>query len=138
MSEVGTPMWARWNQDAAARPWTVCIEEEVMLVSPDTWLPASRGEEVLAPPPDAAAGHARAETHGSALELPTEPHDTIGGAVSQLAELRGALSDTLDELDLRAAVAGTHPTARWEHMQVSPGARYQFVHQSMRELARRE
>ncbi len=36
------------------------------------------------------------------------------------------------------AVAGTHPTARWEHMQVSPGARYQFVHQSMRELARRE
>src|SRR3954452_16255807 len=138
MSQVGMPMWAHWNQEAAARPWTVGIEEEVMLVSPDTWLPESRCEDVLAALPDAVAGHARGETHGSALELATEPHDTIGGAVSQLAELRGALSDTLDELDLRAAVAGTHPTARWEHMQVSPGARYQFVHQSMRELARRK
>ena len=138
MSEVGTPMWARWNQDAAARPWTVGIEDEVMLVSPDTWLPESRCEDVLAALPDAVARHARAETHGSALELASEPHDTVGSAVAQLAELRGVLADTLEGLDLRAAVAGTHPTARWEHMQVSPGARYQFVHQSMRELARRE
>ena len=44
----------------------------------------------------------------------------------------------MNQLGIHGAVSGTHPTARWEHIEVSPGARYQFVHQSMRELARRE
>ena len=39
---------------------------------------------------------------------------------------------------MRAAVAGTHPFTRWEDVEVSPGARYQFLYSSMRELARRE
>jgi glutamate---cysteine ligase / carboxylate-amine ligase len=132
------PAWARWSQAAAAAPWTVGVEEEVMLVSPDTWLPASRCEDVLATFPDDYAGSARAETHGSALELATGPHATVGAAVAELAELRGALAATLDDLGLAAAVSGTHPTARWEDIDVSPGARYQYVHASMRELARRE
>jgi carboxylate-amine ligase len=138
MTEVGMPAWAKWNTDVAASPWTVGIEEEVMLVSPETWLPVSRCEDVLAALPDPIAGSARAETHGSALELATQPHTTVGAAIAELDELREQLTETLDELDLRAAVSGTHPTARWEHVDVSPGARYQFVHASMRELARRE
>jgi carboxylate-amine ligase len=138
MTEVGLPSWAQWNADAATAPWTVGVEEEVMLLTPGSWLPASRCEDVLAALPGPIAGCARAETHGSALELATAPHATVGAAVRQLAELRDALIDTLYELGLRAAVAGTHPTARWENVRVSPGARYQFVHHSMRELARRE
>jgi glutamate---cysteine ligase / carboxylate-amine ligase len=132
------PAWAEWNERAADAPWTVGIEEEVMLVSPQSWLPVSRCEDVLAALPSAIADCARAETHGSALELATAPHDTIAAGIAQLTALRAALVHTVDELGVRAAVAGTHPTARWEHIEVSPGARYQFVHASMRELARRE
>jgi carboxylate-amine ligase len=138
MTEVGLPAWAQWNVEVAAAPWTVGVEEEVMLVTPDDWLPASRCEDVLAALPDPVARCARAETHGSALELATHPHATVDAAMAELAGLREQLTETLDELELRAAVAGTHPTARWEHVEVSPGARYQFVHASMRELARRE
>jgi carboxylate-amine ligase len=130
--------WAEWNEEAAGAPWTVGIEEEVMLLSPATWLPVSRCEDVLACLPQEVADCARAETHGSALELATSPHPTVGSAVAELASLRTALVGTLEQLDVRAAVAGTHPGARWEHIEVSPGARYQFVHASMRELARRE
>jgi carboxylate-amine ligase len=101
-------------------------------------LPASRCEDVLAALPDPIVACARAETHGSALELATHPHATVAGAIAELAELRRRLTETLDELDLRAAGSGTHPSARWEHVEVSPGARYQYVHASMRELARRE
>jgi carboxylate-amine ligase len=128
--------WAEWNEGTA--PWTVGVEEEVMLVSPETWLPVSRCEDVLAALPDDLAPSARAETHGSALELATAPHATVGAAAAELAGLRRGLADTVEQLGLRAAVAGTHPTARWEDVEVSPGARYQFVHASMRELARRE
>jgi glutamate---cysteine ligase / carboxylate-amine ligase len=138
MTTGGLPSWAHWNAEIAAAPWTVGVEEEVMLVAPDDWLPVSRCEDVLAALPDPVSRCARAETHGSALELATHPHGTVRGAMNELAALREQLDETLDDLDLRAAVAGTHPTARWEHVEVSPGARYQYVHASMRELARRE
>jgi carboxylate-amine ligase len=138
MAGVEGIAWAAWSRDGAVAPWTVGIEEEVMLVSPQTWLPVSRCEDVLAALPEDLAPSARAETHGSAIELATEPHETVAAAAAQLAALRAGLARTLSELGLRAAVAGTHPTARWEDIEVSPGARYQFVHASMRELARRE
>ena len=35
-------------------------------------------------------------------------------------------------------MAGTHPFAQWSDVEVSPGARYQSIYDSMRELARRE
>src|SRR4051794_5961879 len=138
MTASGVPAWSLWNTNAAAAPWTVGVEEEVILVSPETWLPVSRCEDVLAALPEDVAPSARAETHGSALELATVPHATVASAAAELGELRRGLAATLEELGLRAAVAGTHPTARWEDIEVSPGARYQFVHASMRELARRE
>jgi carboxylate-amine ligase len=132
------PAWAAWNQDRAVTAWTTGIEEEVMLVSPRTWMPASRCEDVLGALPPGVAECARAETHGSALELATAPSRTVGEAAAQLAGLRASLAATIHGLGLRAAGSGTHPTARWEDVEVSPGARYQFVHASMRELARRE
>jgi carboxylate-amine ligase len=46
--------------------------------------------------------------------------------------------ETLRPLGIAAAAAGTHPLARWEQTEVSPGARYQYLHDSLRELARRE
>jgi glutamate---cysteine ligase / carboxylate-amine ligase len=62
----------------------------------------------------------------------------VAAGAEQLAALRTTLVATVDRLGLRAAGSGTHPLARWEDVEVSPGARYQFVHASMRELARRE
>jgi carboxylate-amine ligase len=131
-----TPAWALWNRSGEA--WTVGIEEEVMLLDPVTWQPASRSEEVLAALDPDVAAHTSAETHGSAVELATSPHTSVAGAVGQLAELRERLSAELDRLGLAGAGAGTHPLATWEETEVSPGARYQFLYSSLRELARRE
>ena len=136
--EADIPAWALWSDAGARTPWTVGVEEELMLVDPATGALASRSEEVLAALPDSIAGHARAETHGSALELATDPHRTVGDAVRQLGALRAGLREALEPLGLAAAVAGTHPLARAEDTEVSPGARYQYLHDSLRELARRE
>jgi len=132
------PGWAEWNPESAAAPWTVGVEEEVMLVDPRDWTLASRIDEVLAALPEQVAERAAAETHGSTLELATRPHRTIAGAVDELAALRAGLAAGLAPLDLRAAVCGTHPFAQWSEVEVSPGARYQTIYDSMRELARRE
>jgi carboxylate-amine ligase len=132
------PEWAVWSPAGAEAPWTIGIEEEVMLLDPVTWMPSSRSDGVLAAVDEELASHIAAETHGSAVELATSPHATVASAAAQLAGLRDALARGLERLGLVAAVSGTHPLARWEHTEVSPGARYQFLYASLRELARRE
>lgn len=130
------PVWARWTVNEA--PWTVGVEEEVMLLEPDGWRLAPRVAEILAVLPEAFAGRASAETHGSALELSTRPHRTVGEAVHELASLRAGFAAVLAPRGLSAAVAGTHPFAQWQNVEVSPSPRYQSIYRSMRELARRE
>ena len=109
-----------------------------MLLEPRHWGLDSRSDEVLAALPAEMQGRTAAETHGSALELATRPHADAGGAAAELCALRGSLAAVLEPLGIRAAVAGTHPFTLWEDVEVSPGARYQFLYSSLRELARRE
>ena len=131
------PAWAKWPTNPEFGAWTVGVEEEVMLLETDG-SPAWRSEDVLAIMPEHLAEHARGETHGLALELATNPHATVGEAASELRFMRAGLAATVRSLGLRVAVAGTHPLVKAEEVEVSPGARYQFLHQSLRELARRE
>jgi carboxylate-amine ligase len=130
--------WARWNTVGAERPWTVGLEEEVMLLEPREWTLANRIDDVLAALPATLAGRASAETHACAVELATHPRRDVRAAVAELGDLRRQLGRALDGLGLRAAVAGTHPSALWIGVASTSGPRYRRVHASMRELARRE
>ena len=132
------PAWSEWNADGAGTPWSVGLEEEVMLLDPHDWSLASRSDDVLEALPPQLAERAATETHGSALELATCPHPTVARAVRELASLRAGLAGALAPLGLRAAVCGTHPFAQWSEVEVSEGARYRSIYDSMRELARRE
>ena len=130
-----TPNWARWRPST---PFTVGIEEEVMMLRPDDWSLAQEIDAVLPEVPSDIEAHMTAETHKAAIELATDPHQTVGAAIEQLASLRSGLEDVLEGQGLRAAAAGTHPSTVWHETVVSSGSRYQFVYGSMRELARRE
>ncbi len=132
------PAWAAWAEPHELGPYTVGIEEEVMLLDQLTWALAHRIDSVLPRLPHGSTSSFTAETHGSALEIQTGVHSQIGEAIEELAALRGELDATLRPLSMRAASAGTHPFAVWQEIVVSAGERYQFVYGSMRELARRE
>jgi glutamate---cysteine ligase / carboxylate-amine ligase len=129
------PEWAQWN---ASEPYSIGIEEEVMLLEPGDWSLAHRAEDILARLPATLVSHATEETHQAVIELATSPHRTIEDAAREAVGLRAALARALEQHGLRAAGAGTHPLAVWTETQVSPGARYQVVYESTRELARRE
>jgi glutamate---cysteine ligase / carboxylate-amine ligase len=134
-----SPAWARWSGGAAVSPWTVGIEEEVMLLDPETWSVANRIEDVLDALPPAVGRQASAETHACVIELRTNPHSTVREAAAELAHLRASLDDAVQEtLGLRAAVAGTHPLVTSEEVAVSSGGRYRQVNASMRALTHRE
>jgi carboxylate-amine ligase len=132
------PAWAEWAQPHELGPYTLGVEEEVMLLDQQSWALASRIDSVLPRLPHGSEGSYTAETHGSAVEIQTGVHARVGDAIEELGSLRRELDQTLRPLSMRAASAGTHPFAVWQEIVVSAGERYQFVYGSMRELARRE
>jgi carboxylate-amine ligase len=132
------PKWAHWNADPLRPAWTVGIEEEVMLLDPETWRLAHRIEQVLPELSPDLSGHVGAETHACTLELATGIHQTVGAACAELLAMRTALAEQLAALGLRAGVAGTHPAPGDERTRVSAGARYRVLERGLRDLARRE
>jgi carboxylate-amine ligase len=109
-----------------------------MLLDPAGWALASHADAVIARLTGELAGHASLETHGSALELRTDPHATVADGLAQLEDLRSELARELAAIELRAAAAGLHPFTLWQDTRISDGERYRFLYGSMRELARRE
>jgi carboxylate-amine ligase len=132
------PHWATWNADPARPELSVGVEEEVMLLHPESWSLAQAIDDVLPALSPGLASHVTPETHGSALELATGSHDSVRELCLELADLRACLAAELAGLGLRAAASGTHPFTEWRETRVSEGARYQLLYGSLRELARRE
>jgi glutamate---cysteine ligase / carboxylate-amine ligase len=136
MRAAAIPSWAQW---ATSDAYSVGLEEEVMLLSPEEdWCLAQRLDEVH---PQLSAGltdQVSGETQDAVLELTTRPHASVLSTADEAAELRRRLRAELEPLGLRAASAGTHPCAVWSDTQIASGARHQDVYAAMRELARRE
>ena len=75
---VAQAEWAEWSCDS--RPYSVGVEEEVMLLDPEKrWAPAQRIDDVLERLPASLAGYVSAETHQAAIELRTDPHESVAG-----------------------------------------------------------
>jgi carboxylate-amine ligase len=119
-------------------PYTVGIEEEVMLLERSGWTLCERADEVLSATADDLAGRRAAETHEAALELKTAPRATVRDAVAELRELRSRLADDVAQLGIATAAAGMHPMRSSELTRVSPSSRYQIIERTMRGLAHRE
>ena len=133
------PDWAQWNPAVAEAPWTVGIEEEVMLLEPVSGAPAWRSEDVLVRlGPELVGQRARRDARLRARARHRSASRTSPSAIAELGALRSRLSRAVRGSGLGVAVAGTHPLVRSEDSQVSTGARYRELHASLRGLARRE
>jgi carboxylate-amine ligase len=101
---------------------TVGIEEELMLLDPETLDLSPRASAVLG----AVAGDRRfkGELPAAQLELITDPCETVGEAARQVLAAREALAEAA--APLRPAGAGAHPFAAPEG-QLSDDPRYEFT-----------
>lgn len=106
----------------AATPYTVGLEEEVMICDPDSLDLLPRGPELLKRLP--LGGGFKLEMPASQLELVTPPCRDVPAAIDELRAGRQTLLDDVEGLALPAA-AGVHPFSaaegplnagpRWEH-----------------------
>jgi carboxylate-amine ligase len=118
----------------APAPLTVGLEEEVLLLDPDTFALAPVALEVVR-----RAGsdpRIKLELPAAQVELLTRPHARVEGALDELAGGRQALLDACRDL-ARPAAGAVHPNAPAE-VQLNAGERYSAIEDTYGLVARRQ
>lgn len=119
-------------------PFTVGIEEELMILDPEGWDLSQSIETILAGLPAELEGQVKAELFQSVLEIATKPCPDLGTAAAELARLRTAAEAIADDHGLRIAAAGTHPFALWEQQKIVDRDRYHLLVDQLRYVVLQE
>jgi carboxylate-amine ligase len=122
----------------AGDPFTIGIEEELMLVDPETLELAQGIELVLADSDEDGVGQIKPELMQSVLEIATEPCPNLEAAAGQLRALRRRVANCAERNGMIVAAAGTHPTARWEDQLIVERPRYRELASELGWIARQE
>ena len=119
-------------------PFTIGIEEELMLVDPASLQLAQGIEAVLADAEGGGVGQIKPELMQSVLEVATEPCANLGEASGQLRLLRDRVKGCAERNGMLVAASGTHPTALWEDQQIVDRPRYRELAAELGWIARQE
>src|SRR5215218_10607039 len=119
-------------------PFTIGIEEELMLLNADDLSLAQAIEVILAAVPPELEGQVKPELMQSVLEIATRPCQTVGEVGEELRALRRMLTGIAEERGLRVAASGTHPFALWEDQQIVDRPRYLELIEELGFIARQE
>lgn len=119
-------------------PFTIGIEEELMILDGDSLELAQRVEDLLAAVPADYEGQVKPELMASVLEIATTPCAGVDEAGAQLAELRAMVAGLARDRGLAIGAGGTHPWARWEDQEIVDRPRYRELVEDLGYLARRE
>jgi len=116
-------------------PYSIGIEEELMIVDGESFDLVNAIEELLAAASD---DELKPELMESVLEIATKPCRDVSEAGAQLRELRHRARDIAGERRLRIGSAGTHPFAMWEKQRIVQRPRYRDLINALRFVARQE
>jgi carboxylate-amine ligase len=119
-------------------PFTIGIEEELMILDPDGLGLAQEIEAILAAVPSELEGQVKPELMQSVLEIATTPCVDVAAAGEELRRLRRTVREIAAERGLLLAAAGTHPFALWEDQEIVDRPRYLELAEELGFIARQE
>jgi carboxylate-amine ligase len=119
-------------------PFTLGVEEELMIVDARTMDLVSAIEQLMVAVPSETEGDVKPELLQSVLEISTDVCRNAGEAAGQLEELRRRVRETAEKQGLTVASAATHPFAKWEEQHVVDRERYQELVDALRFVVRQE
>jgi carboxylate-amine ligase len=123
----------------ATPPFTLGVEEEYMLLDPESFDLVQHVDMVLtAVRDDGFVERIGPELMQSAVEISTPVCRTAGDIDRELRRLRGYVSDIAREKDLRVGSAGTHPFSLFEQQRITARDRYRNLVDQLQYVARRE
>ena len=139
LARVGEDTLQNVEHSFSGRPFTIGIEEELMIVDSET-LDLSNSIEALleALQQTGAEGDVKPELMESVCEIATSPCDGVAEAGAQLRGLRRTVQATAAELSLAVGSAGTHPCALWEDQRIVSRPRYRELVAGLQFVARQE
>jgi glutamate---cysteine ligase / carboxylate-amine ligase len=120
-------------------PYTLGVEEEYMLLDPESFDLVQHIDTVLA----SIAGHeledqVKPELMQSVLEIATPVCRTAGDVDSELRKLREYVTSVARGQKLRVGSAGTHPFSHFERQRITARDRYRALVDQLQYVARRE
>jgi carboxylate-amine ligase len=120
-------------------PYTLGVEEEYMLLDPETWDLVQHIDSVLAAAADGEhQDRIHAELMQSVLEVTTPVCRTAGDVMKSLAQLRGYVAEIARAEGCRFGSAGTHPFSLFERQRITARDRYRQLVDQLQYVARRE
>src|SRR4051795_8802691 len=119
-------------------PYTIGVEEELMIVDQETLDLSNSIESLLSGIPQDLEGEVKPELLESVCEIATTPCENTQQAGRQLRELRRVAQATAAREGLAIGSAGTHPFAMWEDARVVARPRYRELIAGLQFIARQE
>lgn len=123
----------------SGEPYTMGVEEEYMLLDPETFDLVQHIDTVLAAVSDGEfSARIAPELMQSVLEISTPVCHNAGDADRELRKLRGYVTSLAREKNLRVGSAGTHPFSLFERQRITARDRYRALVDQLQYVARRE
>src|SRR4249920_938117 len=123
----------------AGPPLTVGVEEEYMLVDPESWDLVSGVEPLLEKAADSEfADRLKPELMQCVLESGTVVCENVPAAETDLRHIRAYAAGLARDHDMRLGAAATHPFSLYEHQKITARDRYRMLVEMLQYVARRE
>ena len=119
-------------------PFTLGIEEELMICDAETLELAQGIETILGDLPEDLPGEVKPELMQSVLEVATRPCKDIKEAGEQIRALRRCVREVAARNGLAIGAAGTHPSADYEDQLIVDQPRYRELAAELQWIARQE
>ncbi len=120
-------------------PYTLGVEEEYMLLDPETWDLVQHIDSVLSAVANSEhEARINAELMQSVLEVTTPVCRTAADIHAALSQLRGYVSEIARAEGCRFGSAGTHPFSLFERQRITARDRYRQLVDQLQYVARRE
>jgi carboxylate-amine ligase len=124
--------------DARRESFSIGIEEEYLLIDPETRALAGRQPKgFMARCQEILGKRVMHEFLQSQVEIGTGVCATIAEARAEITELRQAVARTAEEIGMRMIAASTHPWSHWRDQEPVDLERYRILGAEHRSLARR-
>ncbi len=116
---------------------TLGVEVELQLIDRETLALSNRVGEILDRVPEAWAGKIKPELMQSYCEFNTGICQTVKEVAQDIGEKLEWGDRVAEELGLQFAWGGTHAFSPWHEQLYSPGKRYEWLTEAMRDISRR-
>jgi len=122
--------------DINYRNFTLGIEEEYMVIDPETRELKSHEQKIVTEGQKVIRDKVKAEMHQAVVEVGTDICADIHEARKDISTLRSTISRIAGDLGFKVGASGTHPFSDWERQLITEHVRYNEIVNELQEAAR--